>query len=139
MAKSNLSWSLDESRLTVEVLAIAQKITFDLVELFPDFMSFDNIQQMVVANGAKQKLGDHVARTTDVKLTPAEMVIELKAMWKRLTVDKQWNSGKGGGGGIKKAELQAKVNEQQAKLEEQGIKLAEAMALIEKLTAKADK
>jgi len=137
MAKSNLSWSLVDSKLTVEVLALEQKITFGLVELFPTFMDFEPIQQKVIANGAKQKLGDHVARTAEVKLTPAEMVTELKAMWKRLTVDKQWNSGKGGGGGIKKAELQAKANELEAKLAEQDIKLAEAMALIEKLTAKA--
>jgi hypothetical protein len=137
MAKSNLSWSLVDSKLTVEVLALEQKITFDLVELFPTFMDFEPIQQKVIANGVKQKLADHVARTTDVKLTPAEMVTELKAMWVRLTVDKMWNSGKGGGGGFKKAELQAQLAEKQEQLDEKDRKLAEQAELIAKLTANA--
>ena len=110
MAKSNLSWSLAESKLTVEVLALKQKMTFGLDMLFPDFLKYDNVQQMTIAYGVKQKLADHVARSADVKLTPAEMVVELKALWNRITVDKLWNKpGEG------KSTMKKRVDEAVAK------------------------
>jgi len=110
MAKSNLSWSLAESKLTVEVLALKQKMTFGLDMLFPGFAKYDNVQQMTIAYGVKQKLADHVARSADVKLTPAEMVVELKALWNRITVDKLWNKpGEG------KSTMKKRVDEAVAK------------------------
>ena len=138
MAKSNLSWALEGPTLLVEVLAIEKKLSFDVTEIYPLFLEYTEVQQKIIANGLKQKLADCLARNADEKLTPLEMVEELNAMWERLVAG-NWNRpGSNKGGGIKKAELQATVTAQQAKLDDMGIKLAEAMALVEKLTAKVE-
>ncbi len=92
MAKSNLSWSMDVdkgnviigSEMVVEILAIKEKLTFDLEDLFPGFMDLDQVQMRCVANGVKQKLADDLARKSDEKLTPVEMKAELQALWDRL-------------------------------------------------------
>jgi len=89
MPKSNLSWDLVDSKLVVEVLASKQKLTFDLTEIYPDFATYTDVQQKLIAYGAKQKLADKVAKPSDEKLTPAEMQVELKALWERL-VDGVW-------------------------------------------------
>jgi len=138
MAKSKLSWSLIDSTMVVEILATQAKVSFDLAKIFPDFPSYNDVQKHTIANGIKQKLADHLARPTDMTLTPVEMKTELLASWDRLCSG-HWNVEGRGGGGIKKAELQAKVSDQAKQLDDMGIKLDEAMALIEKLTAKADK
>jgi len=89
MPKSNLSWDLVESKLVVTVLATKSKITFDLVKIYPDFAKYTDVQQKLIAYGTKQKLADKVAKPTDEKLTPSEMVTELNALWKRL-VEGTW-------------------------------------------------
>lgn len=89
MAKSNLSWELDKAKLTVTILATKQKLTFDLTKIYPDFDKLSDVQQKLIAYGTKQKLADKVAKPTDEKLTPAEMKVELDALWKRL-VDGVW-------------------------------------------------
>ena len=89
---SNLSWSMavdkdnviTGSEMTVEILAMKEKLTFDLVKIFADFMKASQVQMRVIANGVKQKLADDLARATDVKLTPQEMKVELTALWDRL-------------------------------------------------------
>jgi len=96
MAKSKLSWSLVETKLVVEILATQAKVTFDIGEIYPNFMDMSDVQQRVIANGLKQKLADHLARTKDMVLTPIEMKTELEVLWERLC-NGHWNvEGKGG-------------------------------------------
>jgi len=89
MPKANLSWDLDKAKLVVTILATKQKMTFDLTKIYPNFATLKDVQQKLIAYGAKQKLADKCAREKDVKLTPSEMVTELKALWERL-VDGVW-------------------------------------------------
>lgn len=106
---SNLSWSMvvdsnnaiTDSKMTVEILAIKEKVTFDLVKIFTDFMEYTQCQMRVIANGVKQKLADDLARASDVKLTPVEMKKELTAMWDRL-VGGTWFKPGGGVSSMKK-------------------------------------
>ena len=84
MAKSNLSWELADSKLTVTVLATKVKLTFDLAKIYPGFDKMTDVQKKLIAYGTKQKLADKVAKPSDEKLTPAEMKLELDALWKRL-------------------------------------------------------
>ena len=84
MAKSNLSWDLDGHILTVTVLATKTKVSLDLTKLFAGFDKMSDVQQKIVAYGVKQKLADKVAKPLDEKLTPSEMVAELKALWEQL-------------------------------------------------------
>lgn len=90
MAKSNLSWDIVDTKLVVEILAIKRKVSFDMGKVFPDYGKYTAVQQKTIANGLKQKLADHLARPTDMKLTPVEMIVELEALWKRLTTG-HWN------------------------------------------------
>ena len=110
MAKSKLSWSLDGSKMTVEVLEIKKKLTFDLAEIFPDFVKLKDVQQKMIANGAKQKLADSLARSADVTLTAQEMVTELQALWARLVAG-NWNRP----GGEAKATMKKKLEEAKEK------------------------
>ena len=84
MAKSNLSWDLEGHILTVTVLATKTKVSLDLSKLFSDFDKLSDVQQKVIAYGVKQKLADKVAKPLDEKLTPSEMVAEIKALWEQL-------------------------------------------------------
>ena len=133
MAKSKLSWSLTDSTLAVEVLATKTKVTFDIAKLFPKFMEMSDVQQRTIANGLKQKLADHLARPTDMALTPQEMVVELNALWERLCSG-HWNMEGKGTSRVKVSELKAQVVEKDELLAEMDMKLAEAQALIDKLT-----
>ena len=133
MAKSKLSWSLTDSTLAVEVLATKTKVTFDIAKLFPKFMEMSDVQQRTIANGLKQKLADHLARSADVALTPQEMVTELNALWERLCSG-HWNMEGKGTSRVKVSELKAQVVEKDELLAEMDMKLAEAQALIDKLT-----
>ena len=89
MPKSNLSWDLVGSKLIVTILASKVKLSFDMADIFKGFDTMTGVQKSLIAYGAKQKLADKVAKPTDEKLTPAEMQVELKALWKRL-VDGIW-------------------------------------------------
>ena len=88
--------------------------------------------------GLALKLGRSTAGMNADTHTDIERSTQVDATYNTLK-DNNWNKpGTGGGGGIKKAELQATVTAQRAKLDDMGIKLVEAMALVEKLTAKAE-
>lgn len=144
MAKSNLSWSMKvnegnkiiDSKIVVEILAIKEKVTFDLEKLFKDFMKFSQCQMRIIANGVKQKLADDIAKPADVKLTPQEMKVELKALWDRL-VEGNWFKIAHASSTKKVAELKEELVEQAVKLTETEQELANAKALIEKLTKKS--
>jgi len=84
MPKANLSWDLDKAKLVVTILATSKKLTFDLTKIYPNFAQLKNVPQMLIAYGAKQKLADKCAKEKDMKLTPAEMEAEMKALWERL-------------------------------------------------------
>ena len=84
MTTSNLSWDLDGSKLIVDVLAISKKLTFDITEIYTDFDKYTDVQQKLIAYGLKQKLADKVAKPSVEKLTPTEMLTELKALWEQL-------------------------------------------------------
>ena len=123
MAKSNLSWDLADSKLTVTVLATKVKLTFDLAKIYPGFDKMTDVQKKLIAYGTKQKLADKVAKPTDEKLTPAEMQAELKALWDRL-VDGVWRiEGESRNTKLKKAWDAASAAERKV-LEKLGLKPA---------------
>jgi len=72
-------------------------LTINLVDLFPEFMDFDNAQKGCVVNGVKQKLSDTIARSKDMALTEAEKRTAQEALWLRNSVDRLWNLEKTGG------------------------------------------
>ena len=84
--------------------------------------------------GLALKLNRCIAGMNASTHTDAERSAQIDKTYGHLK-ENSWNApGTGRGGGIKKAELEAKVKEQEAKLAEQSIKLEEALAMVAKLT-----
>lgn len=97
MAKVKATWTVEKSNLTC-TFSDNTTASYDLAKIFPDFLKLDEIQQLTVGYGIKQKLSDKTAASKDAKLTNAERKAAMDETWKQLTVDKKWTSGKGGFG-----------------------------------------
>lgn len=61
----------------------------DLTKLFPDFNDLNEVQQMVVEYGVKQKLSDSCARSKEQKLSRSELTAQLKETWDMI-VNGEW-------------------------------------------------
>lgn len=106
MAKNK--WTLDGSILTVT--RDYDSMEFELLDLFPMFAEFEDVQQMDIANGAKQKLADGLAGKN---YTTQETFDHMAEEWKRITVDRKWNVGRTGGGVVRKlakSDLEVKLD-----------------------------
>ena len=93
MAKKTMTWTINGNILTVKHLDDNDRLdTFDMVELFDNFNKLEEVQQLTIVNGVKQKLADSCARSKDEKLTPAERTEQMAKIWKRMVVDRKWTT-----------------------------------------------
>jgi len=131
---------------TVEVKAKkakgGQNFNEQSVTMYGKTYSWKNLPDTQKANcgvyGLALKLGRSTAGMNADTYTDAERSARIDETYETLKGN-NWNKPGMGGGGIKKAELQAQLAEKQAQLDEKDRKLAEQADLIAKLTAKAGK
>jgi hypothetical protein len=71
---------------------VCADLVMDLTDLFPEFLSFDEVQRNCVINGLKQKLDDAIARSKDQSLTEAEKREVQEALWLRISAERKWNA-----------------------------------------------
>ena len=121
MAKSK--WNLDKATLTC---TSGDTITnIDLATLFPEFDNMDDVQQMAIAYGIKQKLSDACARPKDQTLTSAEAKVVMINTYERV-VGGDWNQGRTGAVSYK-----SKINSAVAKATDAEKKVLRKLGLID--------
>ncbi len=67
-------------------------LVLEITDLYPDFMEFDEPQELYIVNGIKQKLDDAIARGKEVKLTESEKREVQEIIWLRATVERKYNA-----------------------------------------------
>ena len=70
----------------------------------------DKVTRNLVFYGHKQKLSDKTAMPKGVKLTEKDRLTIMVATDKRLYEERLWNEQGGGGGGVKKSDLQIQID-----------------------------
>ena len=92
MAK-NWNYTTEDKGILVRAYKDETKsLMMDLTELYPEFVDFDEPQELYIVNGVKQKLDDAIARSKDVKLSEKEKREIQEAIWIRATVDRKYNA-----------------------------------------------
>lgn len=89
MAKQ-MTWELTKGILEVNHTDGQFKQSFDLTDMFPDFLDYNTVQANIIGYGLKQKLADSCAKSADEKLTAEERRDTMTAVWDRLIAG-EWN------------------------------------------------
>lgn len=95
MAKN---WELnkEDGILTRNYKDEVESFPIHLPVLFKDFLEMELVQQNTIINGLKQKLDDCIARSKDCSLTEVEKRTEQARLWKRISLEREWNLAKEG-------------------------------------------
>lgn len=74
-------------------------IEMELKGLFEEFAEFEEVQQLCIVNGLKQKIDDNLARPKELALTVTEQYTETVDLWKQLIEGRKWNKTERAGSG----------------------------------------
>lgn len=116
MAKKTMKWTLDKGILKCTHTDATPELIqdFEMVDLWTEFLDWNEVQMNAGAYGVKQKLADYCAQSADAKYTPAERHDRMAELWDRLTDpdNPQWNiKGEGRTSKIDKAVTNANKTE----------------------------
>jgi len=91
MTTRNTKWALVGNEAQCLIIHINKTVVINMDDIdLGDFMGMDEVQQQLLYQGVKKKVGDTVARLKKEKLTPDEMLIAMSAMVDRLFTLRKW-------------------------------------------------
>jgi len=122
MAKNWIYSNEAKGILTRSYKEETSSLVMELIELYPEFMDFDDAQEMAIVNGIKQKLDDAIARSKDMTLSEEEKREIQETIWLRMSIERKYNTE-----GKKEKGKQVPLNKAVLALREAGLS-AEAIA-----------
>ena len=93
-------WDVDAKTGTLIRLyddATVADLTLNVTDLFADYLKMEEVQQLTIINGIKQKIADTIAVKTEAALTESEKREKQDTLWKRMINDREFNLPGGGG------------------------------------------